>query len=120
LAYANDGYRLASGGDDGLVMLWNLQSGKLMSSFTGHSGGVTGVMFSPSGTRLISIGRDGYLRSWDPTTKEETASLRLGRSPLTGLAAPDGAGTLFVTSGSGRLYEVDGLRLRLKNTRVLL
>ena len=120
LAYANDGYRLASGGDDGLVMLWNLQSGKLMTSFTGHSGGVTGVMFSPSGTRLISIGRDGYLRSWDPTTKEETASLRLGRSPLTGLAAPDGAGTLFVTSGSGRLYEVDGLRLRLKNTRVLL
>ena len=119
LAFATDGYRLATGGDDGLVMLWNLQSGKLIISFPGHKGGVTGLLFTQSGSRIASVGRDGALRVWDIAAKEESASIGLDSMPLTGIAAPDGGNILLVASGAARLFEVDGVRMKFKATRIL-
>lgn len=119
MAFANDGYRLATGGDDALVMLWNLQSGKLIHSFAGHRGGVTGLLFIQSGTRLASVGRDGALRVWDLASGQESASIGLDSMPLTGLAAPDGGNPLLVASSSGRLFEVDGVRFKLRSSRGL-
>lgn len=119
LAFASDGYRLATGGDDGLVMLWNLQSGKLITSFPGHKGGVTGLLFAQSGSRIISVGRDGSLRVWDINSKEEAASIGLDSAALTGIAAPDGGNPLLVASSIGRLFEVDGVRFKVRATRAL-
>lgn len=64
---------LASGSDDGSIILWDLTTGKRESTLTGHNSKVTQVEFSDAGT-LVSASRDGTTRFWDVATgaqKEE-------------------------------------------------
>jgi WD40 repeat protein len=73
--YSADGRLLVTGAFDGLVKLWDAETGKLMRAFSGHSGGVVGVHFTPDQRRLISQSRDGTVRLWDPATGKELLSL---------------------------------------------
>ncbi|KXZ53022.1 hypothetical protein GPECTOR_8g39 [Gonium pectorale] len=60
-----DGERLASGGRDGLVRVWDSRSGLLVATLEGHAGAVHSVAFSPvSRGQLASVGKDGSVRLW--------------------------------------------------------
>ena len=58
------GVILASGGDDSVVFLHSLSTGKVISSLRGHNGPVTAIQFSPSGTVLASAGVDTTILLW--------------------------------------------------------
>ena len=60
--------RLASGGADRAVRLWDPASGAEVRALEGHTGDVRGVAFRPDGTVLASAGGDGTLRTWDPVS----------------------------------------------------
>lgn len=47
--------------------------GREIRTFTGHSGQVESVAFSPDGTRIVSGSRDGTVRIWDTATGQELA-----------------------------------------------
>ncbi len=49
-----DGKTLATGGDDGIVRLWNFPSGTHKQSFIGHEAEIFSVVFSPDGKTLAS------------------------------------------------------------------
>src|SRR5207247_699100 len=75
LAWGPDG-RLASGGEDGSVKIWNSIRDQESRVLTGHvvqgtSVRATSVAWSPNGKRLASGGDDGKVRIWDPATREE-------------------------------------------------
>ena len=45
-------------------------------TFTGHSGGVFSVSFSPDGKRIVSGSGDQTLKVWDAQTGQETLTLK--------------------------------------------
>ena len=60
-----DGKRIASGGDDNTVRIWDGASGYEVMTLKGHTGSVRSVTFSPDGRRLASGSLDGTIMIWD-------------------------------------------------------
>jgi WD40 repeat protein len=63
--FSPDGARIASGGADKSIKLWDAASGRLLRTFDGHSDTVGSVAFSPDGTRIASGSDDHTIRLWD-------------------------------------------------------
>lgn len=65
LALSADGALLAAPADDGTaVAIWSTDTGKQLATITGHTRPVTGLVFAPDGTSLITSSTDGTVRTW--------------------------------------------------------
>lgn len=91
--FSPDGLRLAKT-DGSRVLLWNLHSTRSNTVFSGHSGEVVSLEFSPLGDQLLTGSTDGTLRWWDTASRSE-----LGRTN------PAGSGTVYAA------YASDGARV---------
>lgn len=82
---------LASGGDEGQAILWDLRSGRMVTALEGHQNRVKALAFSPDGSSLVTGSADGTARVWDVASGE---SLRVfaahGRPVLAAAFSPDG------------------------------
>jgi WD40 repeat protein len=97
LAWSPDDSRLASAGDDGLVLLWDPVSGKKVAELQGHTWRVVGLAWHPDGKTLASAGADGTVRLWDTGAGKEKARWTAG--PTLVAMAWDPAGQLLATAG---------------------
>jgi WD40 repeat protein len=71
-AYSADGRRVASGGFDHLVRIWDVSTGaQIGKPFQGHHSRISGVAFSQDGGHLVSASDDGQLRLWNVNTGEQ-------------------------------------------------
>ncbi|KAF7972847.1 hypothetical protein HWV62_16962 [Athelia sp. TMB] len=76
VAFSSDGNRVASGCSDGDILLWNVEDGVLLKTFTSKMAphkGVMSIVFGHAGDRLFSSDRDGHLHSWDLGCNPELA-----------------------------------------------
>ncbi len=59
LSFYPDGRRAAAGGQDQLLHVWNLDTGKEGAAWPGHEKMITGLAISPDGHRIVTGGDDG-------------------------------------------------------------
>lgn len=65
ISYSVDGELLASGGEDGKIKLWNINSGFCFLTFSEHCNAITGLMFSKNKKIIVSSSLDGTVRAYD-------------------------------------------------------
>ena len=71
VTYTRDGKLLASGSDDGAIILWEVSSHKQIGRLTGHLGNVTSVSFSADGTKLASGSTDRTVILWNVPSRQQ-------------------------------------------------
>ncbi|KAH6829433.1 TBP-associated factor 5 [Perilla frutescens var. hirtella] len=64
LAMSPDGRYMASGDEDGTIMMWDLASGRCVSPLVGHGSCIWSLAFSPFGDFILSSSSDSTIRLW--------------------------------------------------------
>ena len=90
------------------ICLWEVASGKLLGSCSGHKQRVQSIALSPDGKTLATSSDDGTLKFWNVATQQELLSIRQLGATLSGLQfSPDGR---LLVGGSGAFAQTGGLR----------
>jgi katanin p80 WD40 repeat-containing subunit B1 len=88
--FSPDGRLLVSGGEDGVVKVWDIIAGKLICDFQHHTGPVVSLDFHPNEFLMASGSADGAVTFWDVETFEMVSNATLG------------VGSAAVAGGDGR------------------
>lgn len=73
---------LATAGDDHVVRLWDISTGKLLKELRGHEDWVTTVSFCSDGSELITGSRDRRVLLWNVRNGELTGRLGKHEHPI--------------------------------------
>ncbi|MFD0345439.1 WD40 repeat domain-containing protein [Kitasatospora aburaviensis] len=116
LAVSPDGRLLATAGNDRVVVVWDVRTGRSLgadpnrpaepeeAARTVGSDTVHALAFAPDGRTLADVGQQGALRLWDLDSPAPAATLTGPGLPLNGLAfLPDGRVLTGVTAAPPRL-----------------
>jgi WD40 repeat protein len=98
VSFSPDGKILASGSRDNTIKLWNIATGKEISTLYGHQKPVDSVSFSPNGKTLASGSADTTIKLWNLETGKEIHTLHGHQSSVLSVSfSPDGK---ILASGS--------------------
>jgi WD40 repeat protein len=84
------------------IIITDVASGKEIRTFSGHTGEVTAVVYSPDGTQIISGSGngDGTIRVWDVASGREIRTLPVDKGVIRSIAfSPDGTRILSYSIG---------------------
>jgi WD40 repeat protein len=74
--FSPDGKRVISGGNDGIIKVWDSATGKELKILRGHEGLVGSLAISRDGRRIVSGSWDKTIRIWDSETGDEVKTIR--------------------------------------------
>ena len=124
-AFSSNSRFLAVGFMDDSIRMYEVGTGELVGTFTGHKQGIGAIAFSPDGKTLATASDDSTVRLWNIQTQQELITdRRLGGAVRALMFSPDGqtlvAGTQpFGGPGGIRLYRAPAPReLDLATVRV--
>jgi WD40 repeat protein len=101
VAFSSDGRRLATGGEENMVKIWDVETGQeLQPPLRGHRGEVYTLAFSPDddGRWIASAGEDSTVKIWNSHTGKVRHTFRGHLGLVCSVAfSPDGR---LLVSGS--------------------
>ena len=117
VAWSPDGKAIASCGQDGLVKLWDAESGKEIASLVAHGGGATAIAFSARGELLATAGADGTLKLWDVASRKIVATFFGHLKSVRSVAISPDVASLVSASDDGTLRFWDVVSRKATATR---
>jgi WD40 repeat protein len=99
LRYSPDNTRIATGGSDNKVKIWDT-TGVLLHTLPGHTDDITGVRFTPDNQRLVSSSDDNTIKIWNVATGALEHSIDGSTTGLNTVdVSPDGQYIVSATGG---------------------
>ena len=99
--FSPNGGSLASGGQDGMIKIWDPTNGRELATLAGHRSCVNDLAYSLDGQSLVSVSCDHTIKVWNAGTHELLATLEQHPDEVRCVAfSPDG--TRFATGGKGK------------------
>ena len=98
LQILNNGQKIISSGNDGVIQHWNSAENKVLQKIGAHEGGVTSLLANSNG-QVISAGNDGLIKYWNTQAKSvPETEVVTNAEVLTMAFSPDAAIAVFATS----------------------
>eukprot|EP00667_Euglena_gracilis_P008580 EG_transcript_8694 len=108
-----DSHQLLSGGADGSVVLWDVDSGQPELTFVRHREAVIAVAHSQSAALFASCSEDGLLLVWDAATGEVLHHIERAESSHSLTFSPDGTALLAVEDQATQVWDMETGRVAL-------
>lgn len=82
ITFSPDYEYLASGGEDGLIKIWNANTGRVIRTIKAHHSPITTVKFSPERRFILSVSESGEILIWNIETGKLQAKMTNFDSPV--------------------------------------
>ncbi|MEM6452356.1 MAG: WD40 repeat domain-containing protein [Cyanobacteria bacterium P01_D01_bin.105] len=101
LAITSDGRYVASSSNSGLIHIWDLETGRLTQTLSGHRSAATDVAFSTDNQVLASSSRDQTIKIWNWAEGDINCTLSDQTGPIGAIAFTNNGDTLISGSNDG-------------------
>ncbi|TWH43510.1 AAA-like domain-containing protein [Dulcicalothrix desertica] len=105
VAISADGKTLASAGADKTIKLWNISTGKIISTLSGHTAIVNSVAISADGKTLASAGADKTIKLWNISTGKLISTLS-GHTDWVNSVAISADGKTLASAGADKTIKL--------------
>jgi len=116
LALQSSGNLLASAGDDHAIRLWDIESGQLQRTLTGHHDWVTSLAFCEGGTKLLTGSRDRQVLAWSAGQGLHPKQLGKHDKPISSITVHEPTGQVAIVGFRAPLKLYDTNSHKLLNT----
>ncbi len=117
VAFSPDGKTLAGAGGDGVVVLWESETGKVLRKLSKHEGAAIALAWSADGKKLAVGGEDHVLNVWDVATGELLDRHEQVCPVLAVAFMPDGKHVVTLCGSTLRWWEI-GTEAQVREVRV--
>lgn len=86
MAITRDSKHLVSGGEDCLIIVWNVETGEAIRTWEAHEDFVVVVLIAPNQELIVSGGHDCRIKVWDLQTGANLRAIDCANQKINSLA----------------------------------